>query len=60
MTAVIALKATSSSIRRENRDDEQDREPGPCRHELVRLALDGIFPGGQRLEQLLDRIERVS
>jgi hypothetical protein len=38
---------------------KQEREPQLCWHEIIQLAMDGIYPTEQRLEQLLDRIERM-
>jgi hypothetical protein len=38
---------------------KQEREPQLCWREVIQLAMDGIYPTEQRLEQLLDRIERM-
>jgi len=59
MSAVIGLKGTRPRVRQEETTGEQDREPRLCWRELVQLAMDGIFSTDQRLEHLLDRIERM-
>jgi hypothetical protein len=38
---------------------KQEREPQLCWHEIIQLAMDGIYPTEQRLEQLLYRIEHM-
>lgn len=59
MSAVIVLKGTRPRVQQEETNFEQDREPRLCWRELVQLAMDGVFPADQRLEHLLDRIERM-
>lgn len=34
-------------------------EPKPCWKELLQNALDGIYPNDPRLEDMLDRFERM-
>ncbi len=45
------------SFRHAKRVGKQDREPRLYRCELVKLAMDGIFPSDLPLEYLLDRIK---
>ena len=59
MSAVIVLKGTPSRVLQREKTGEQGREPRLCWRELVQLAMDGFFPSDQRLEHLLDRIERL-
>lgn len=59
MSAVIVLKRTRSSVLHDEKANAREREPCRCWLELLQLAMDGSFPGDQRLEHLLDRIERL-
>ena len=59
MSAVIGLKGTRPRVWQDETTGEQNRETRLCWRELVQLAMDGVFPTDQRLEQLLDRIERM-
>ena len=58
MSAVTIPKGTRPRVQPEEVDFGQDREPRLCWRELVQLAMDGLLPSDQRLEHLLDRIER--
>ncbi len=60
MSAVIALKGTRPRVQPEETSFKQAREPRLCWCEIVQRAMDGFLPSDQRLELLLDRIERTS
>lgn len=59
MSAVIVLKGTRPRVQPEETHPELAREPRLCWRELVQPAMDGVSPTDQRLEHLLDRIERM-
>jgi len=59
MSAVIGLKGMRPRVWQDETTGEQNREPRLCWRELVQLAMDGVSPTDQRLEHLLDRIERM-
>lgn len=59
MSAAIALKRTPSSVLHDEKANVRECEPCVCLLELLQLAMDGSFPGDERLEHLLDRIERL-
>lgn len=60
MSAAIALRGTRPCERWIETASQKDREPTLCWHELIQLALCGILPTDLRLENLLDRCERLS
>lgn len=59
MSAVIVPKGNPPRVLRKHDICEPRHDPRLCSGELVQLAMDGYFPTDQRLEHLLDRIERM-
>lgn len=60
MSAVTVPAQTQQHGRAAARVPEPDREAEICWRALVMLALEGICPVDNRLEQMLDRLERRS
>ncbi len=60
MSAGVVPTETSPSGLRADCAGEPDRNAWFCWRELVMLALEGICPVDNRLEEMLDRIERAS
>jgi hypothetical protein len=56
---MTAAKGTPSGVLHPENANAREREPSMRWQELVQLAMGGFFPGDQRLEQLLDRLERL-
>lgn len=59
MSAVYVLKGTWPRVQHDETTGDEDRGARLCWRELVQLAMEGVFPADQRLEHLLDRIERM-
>lgn len=59
MPAVTVLQGTRPRVRQQSKTCDDDRDPRLCWRELVQQAMGGIYPGDERLEYFLDRIERT-